>query len=90
VWQLVDAELCTQAFGDQVVVYNDRSGDTHLIGPAQSQVLDRLRRGPASVAEIAQSLYQSLGLTPDDVPETEIERMLAALHALVLIEPAAE
>ena len=38
--------LLTRRWGEQAVVYDDRTGDTHLFGALAVDVLDELRRSP--------------------------------------------
>lgn len=46
------ARLRLRRWDDEVVVYDDRSGDTHLLDDAGGRVLERLVAGSASEEEL--------------------------------------
>ncbi len=69
----------------EFVLYNDLSGDTHLIGEAALAVLLALARGPATAAALEAALAE---------PEADsasaagaLDELLASLRTLHLVEP---
>jgi PqqD family protein of HPr-rel-A system len=69
--------------GEQFVLYNNLSGDTHLLDAASVEVLDLLQRGAADTAALAAALQLDDGALP------QLEALLADLHSLDLVEAAA-
>ncbi len=67
---------------DQVAVYNDRSGDTHLLEGLAVEILLRLRAVPLSEPDLVQELAQQLGLSVGEEQENLRSWMTAALQSL--------
>ena len=83
-WQLVPGQLLRhQAWGDEAVLYNELSGDTHLVDADVIAALLALRAGPASAAQ----LCERLGMAAADAGD--LATMLSGLRHLSLIESAA-
>lgn len=79
--------LAHRGWQDEFVVYNNLTGDTHLIDGDTLALLMQLREGPATVAALATAL--GADLPPDDcaaLPDT-LYAMLDSLHHLHLAEP---
>lgn len=79
--------LAHRGWQDEFVVYNNLSGDTHLIDGDTLALLAQLRLAPATVASLIQAL--GAGLPPDDLaalPDT-LDAMLDSLQHLYLVEP---
>lgn len=72
---------------EETVVYNDLSGDTHLLSGIAASLLERLRQGPASSDSLAGLLASEWDLDADIAPAELAEQLLAELAALSLIEP---
>lgn len=52
-WRVMRPQrLRLRRWGEHVVVYDDRSGDTHLLDDPAGRVLERLASGAASRAEL--------------------------------------
>ena len=80
-WRLIPGQSLTQrGWDDEYVVYNDLSGDTHLLGADAMQLLLHLRAGPADEDAIA----RALAVEPDEREGLAV--MLVELGALSLIE----
>ena len=62
----------------ECVLFNDLSGDTHLLGTAAIDLLETLRATPQRASDLA-------GTDPDAC--SELDELLADLAALYLIEP---
>lgn len=80
-WGIVPGQCLRQHGWDgEYVVYNDLSGDTHLLGTAAQELLSILRQAPLTLAALA----GRLGL--DDGQHGELEELLAGLARLGLVE----
>jgi PqqD family protein of HPr-rel-A system len=64
---------------DDYVVFDERSGDIHLLNPAATAVLERLAEAPGSVDELRASLT--------DIDSSALEAVLETLDRLGLIGP---
>ena len=71
---------------EEAVVYNDLSGDTHLLSGIAASLLERLRQGPADRDSLAGFLAAEWDLDADTVPAALAEQLLSELAALSLIE----
>ena len=82
-WKLIEGQsLSHRGWDDEYVVYNDISGDTHLLGPDAMQLLLRLQAAPADEDVLAHAL---------DVEAGERDALILALEQLAglnLIERA--
>ena len=89
-WSIATGQrLAARCWDDEFVVYNNLSGDTHLIDPDSMAVLDFLRAGPATMDALL--AFFSTGLAPDDLaalPET-MAALLTQLQRLFLVQAAA-
>ena len=80
-------QLAARGWNDEFVLYNNLSGDTHLLDGDSMALLTHLQAGPASLAALVATFAD--GIDPDDaaaLPET-IATMLDQLAGLYLIEP---
>lgn len=77
----------------ETVVYNDLSGDTHLLGDAAIVLLQALRDGPATCAALAALLASEFEPdAADDEPldfEGEADALLEHMKRLFLVDHAA-
>lgn len=80
-WRLARGQhLCHYQWDGEFVLYNDLSGDTHLLGTAAMRLLEALAPGARSQAELDTCLpAASRG-------EAELADILADLERLALIE----
>jgi PqqD family protein of HPr-rel-A system len=86
-WGIAPGQLLRHRGWDEVVVvYNDLSGDTHLLSAAAWTLLSALQDGPDAQSDSA-ALAERLELDPDDLPQ--LDAMLASLSQLGLVELAA-
>ena len=69
-------------------MYDAASGDTHLLEPAGAEVLQRLERAPATIAELTAGLVEGGPTEPDPSALQYVEAFVARLHRLGLVEPA--
>lgn len=77
-------------WGEECVVYNDSTGNTHLLTPVVLYLLDELSQQPAPVSLLATSLFeQDDGEDGTDVKQ-RLHEMLCDLGALEFVEPLTE
>ncbi|WP_332876020.1 HPr-rel-A system PqqD family peptide chaperone [Massilia sp. S19_KUP03_FR1] len=86
-WRLTPGQqLAHRGWQDEFVVYNNLSGDTHLLDGDTLSLLAQLRHAPASIAALCQALGSDL--LADDraaLPDT-LHAMLISLARLYLVE----
>ena len=88
IWRSVDPlALHWRTWGEEHVVYDDGSGDTHLLDAEAAAVLLRLTRGPASTDELVTELARELEIEPNQALTSNITITLAMFKRLGLIEP---
>lgn len=85
-WRLAPGQqLANWGWDDEFVVYNNLSGDTHLLDADSMALLEQLRLAPASIDALVATFLASVD--PDDataLPET-ILSMLRQLDKLHLV-----
>lgn len=85
-WQAIPGlALHHREWNDEFVLYNNLSGDTHLLDAGAMQLLRAVAAEPGDAAGIAERLRRVLGLDQQEVDEIPV--MLDELAALSLIEP---
>ena len=83
-WRLCPGQqLRRRQWDGECVLYNDLSGDTHLIGPDALELLLALQAGPADSDDLGQRLLAA-GMAADD--DAELATMLDDLERLALVE----
>lgn len=84
-WRVLPSRpLRYRAWEDGYVVFNDLSGDTHLLDDSAMQLLLAVADQPGDTACLTGRLRTALGL--DEVEAGDIPAMLSDLCALSLIE----
>jgi PqqD family protein of HPr-rel-A system len=90
-WRIAPGQqLAARGWNDEFVLYNNLSGDTHLLDGDSMALLAHLQTGPASLAALVAAFAGDID--PDDaaaLPET-IATMLDQLAGLYLVEPLVE
>jgi PqqD family protein of HPr-rel-A system len=91
-WRLVDPSgIRIRRFGDEALVFNPLSWETHFLNGVAMRVLDALAEGPKAEAELVAEIF---GSDPHaDEPRSmrdEIARFLDELDGLGLAEPVRE
>jgi PqqD family protein of HPr-rel-A system len=79
-------QLHWRSWDDEFVVYNNGSGDTHLLDPLAAQALQGLVREQASLSELTVKVANSLEIEPDSELSAYLERLLSDFYKLGLIE----
>lgn len=86
-WRLVSGfEIIEWSWDDEYVIYNDGSGDTHLVDYIAARVLRHLQKTPMSVDELIQELSAYDDIESDDNLVLDIEAVLLHLHKANLVE----
>ena len=89
-WQIAPGQqLASWGWNDEFVLYNNLSGDTHLLDADSVEVLAQLQYAPATIDALVAQL--SDGIDPDDataLPDT-LATLLAQLKKLYLVESSA-
>ena len=87
-WRIAPGQrLAARGWNDEFVLYNNLSGDTHLLDGDSMALLAHLQQAPASLDALVATFAD--GIDPDDaaaLPET-MATLLAQLAGLYLIEP---
>lgn len=90
VWRaVVDSRLHWRAWDDGIVVYNDMTGDTHLLDPQTARLLRHLEHAPMAFDALCRALQEEGDETPAEDLRPWCEATLTQLSRLSLIEPAA-
>jgi PqqD family protein of HPr-rel-A system len=79
--------LLWEPWGEDFVIYNTRSGETHFINATAARILKLLQEGPSSVPDMAEPLRAEIG--GGDVPNlcSEISRIIRDFDQLGLVRP---
>ena len=86
-WRITPGQaLRFRQFDDEIVLFNDLSGDTHLLGDAAMHLLSVLQHGPATRAALFASLSEALGCSPDPAFDSDADALLASLAGYFLID----
>ncbi|MES2900235.1 MAG: HPr-rel-A system PqqD family peptide chaperone [Pseudomonadota bacterium] len=87
-WRLTPGQMLqSRQFGDEVVLFNNLSGATHLLGLGALHLLGLLKRGPAAFPELNIALAAELGCERDQAFDDDAAALLEQLAALWLVEP---
>jgi PqqD family protein of HPr-rel-A system len=88
-WRLRPGQFLEyRLWDDECVLYNDLSGDTHLLGDGAIELLLALKQGPASFTDLTGVLRASFDLIEADLP-AETQDLLDHLKHLYLIDTLA-
>ena len=87
VWRVIPGQQLRHRSwdGEEFVLYNNLSGDTHLLDAAAIEVLSALRPGAADAARLAAALQ----LDDDPGSAAMLDALLAELRKLSLVETTA-
>ncbi len=80
-------ELHVRSWGDEFVVYDGLSGDTHVLDLVAAKVLLKLQHAPSNVMSLVELLAPLLQTEiSDESLEYQLDNILADLNAIALIE----
>ena len=89
-WRITPGQaLRHRQWQGEVVLYNDLSGDTHLLDESALHLLNILKTSPASEPTLAASVRLAFEADDGEVEDASVAQLLAKLQALALIEAAA-
>lgn len=87
IWRIIPGQAVRHREWDgEYIVYNNLSGDTHLLDGSAMLLLRAVAAAPGDAAALAERLRGALGLDQQEVEE--IPAVLDQLAALSLIEAA--
>lgn len=89
-WRCKRVNFPLRKFGEEAVVYDPESGDTHLLAAAHHQIFTLLQEGPLTAAVLLDRVRVPDGRGTGVEPELWLTDILVALYALDLIEPAVQ
>lgn len=69
-----------------MVIYNNVSGDTHLLGADAAQILLLLQQAPADINTISEQFLVGFPAETHEESKLQVEQILLQLHELALIE----
>lgn len=78
--------LVTRRFSREVVVFDKRTGDTHLLSGAAGQLLEAISRKRMPHETVSSLLTESTRTAEIEFPLEQIDRAMAELRALGLSE----
>lgn len=86
-WRIAPGQaLRAHRFDDGLVLFNDLSGDTHLLGEGADHLLAALQAAPASTESLCTALAAALECARDADFDQQTQEVLAQLASLFLIE----
>lgn len=80
-----DAALLLRRWGDECVVYNSVSGDTHLLDALGAASFTCLLQAPATADDLAQRVASQLGFETDEMFLGTIKALLGDFERIGLI-----
>jgi PqqD family protein of HPr-rel-A system len=87
-WRITPGQtLRFRQFDDEIVLYNDLSGDTHLLGGSAMHLLSVLQHGPAARQALHDSLAVALECGRDPDFDADADALLDRLAGFFLIQP---
>lgn len=88
-WQVTSpSTLHTRAWEDETVVYDELSGNTHVLGQVAARVLAAIAHAPADSAALTQALPDLLPEQTTGQEHAQLDAILAQLAGIALITPA--
>lgn len=84
-----DRGVLTRTWGDELVVYDSRSGSTHLLDPLSTAVLAYLQERDGSASAISRALLAEFDADSEEDALAAVRSTLAKLRDLNLVQPAA-
>ena len=75
-------------WGDEAVVYDTVSGNTHLVGAAAAHILAQILASPSDAGTLTQALFPTEEQQPVNDAMEKVESILAQLADIALISSA--
>lgn len=90
-WHVLEGfSLHWRTWDEETVVYQEGSGETHLLGPIEVAVLQRIEHNPATRDQLATHLINLLEATPGTALLDYLDNLLDRFYRLALIEPLSQ
>jgi PqqD family protein of HPr-rel-A system len=87
-WRIAPGQtLRRREWQGEHVLYNDLSGDTHLLPDSTVHLLLALQQAPAAAPALAAVLAAEFEADEGEIDAAAVEELLAELAALALVEP---
>jgi PqqD family protein of HPr-rel-A system len=87
-WRIAPGQaLRRREWQGEFVLYNDLSGDTHLLPDSTVHLLLLLQHAPAAAPALATELGAAFEADDGEIDAAAVEALLAELAALALVEP---
>jgi PqqD family protein of HPr-rel-A system len=87
-WRIAPGQaLRRREWQGEHVLYNDLSGDTHLLPDSTVHLLLALQQGPAAVPALSAVLRAGFEADEGEIDDAAVADLLAELAALALVEP---
>jgi PqqD family protein of HPr-rel-A system len=87
-WKIGDPSgLCWKIWDGECVVFDGRSGETHLLNPLAVEVLQTLEQGPADGSHLTRLIASTLALEAEPDLARAVDEVLARFDELGLTEP---
>jgi PqqD family protein of HPr-rel-A system len=88
-WELAQgSQLHWKSWDDEFVVFDEGSGDTHLLDPLAAEVLKTLEEAPGDVPSLIARVASRLGIERAPEIERHIRATIQRFHEAGLAEPA--
>lgn len=86
-WRVIPGqELHYREWDDEFVLYNNLSGDTHLLGVSAIHLLHALQSSAGNGGDLTAALCASLEMEQSDEVESDVQTLLKDLQSLSLVE----
>ncbi len=86
-WRLSPgARLHWRAWGEEYVIFNSESGDTHMLDSVAGYGLACLEKSPHDLESLALSIGEKFGMESGRLLRDYIQRLITELSSLGLIE----
>ena len=85
-WKSLNFEL--KDWEESVLIYNHRSGSTHLLNPSAALTLELISKNSSTISEICQQWEAMLDVKAGTEITSQIQTIVESLDELGLIEPA--
>lgn len=82
----LDAPFALRCWGEECVLFDPASGDTHLLSRTGVDLLERLQQGPATVNDIAALFAVEPGTADAGVLHAQLQAMLDEFLQLALVQ----
>jgi PqqD family protein of HPr-rel-A system len=76
-----------KTWGEESIVFNQSSGNTHLLNATAAKILSIVQSQPSSAEEISLKIASESGLGADEKVIQRVEVVLETLDNLGLIQP---